>query len=384
MRKNTFTTVVLTGLTFSQLLAQSNVAIADSLYQYGNHTKAIAYYQKDSLSHRGLLGIAKAYSALGYPQKAIDFYERSLSKDSTSDKANYELGKLYYRISKMKKAFKTLLKLTKTQPQNPNIPYYLGLCVYKENKPAAIQFFINAYKLDPKHLGSIISLARHYVFMAEFKQAEEIIHKGLQIYPRLPKLLNLAAQNYYRKGDYKKAIDYFIKLEQQETLTTSTIEKLADAYMQLQQYNKAIDYFTQLTQIQPNNSKNYFLLGQLFQKIQEYDKALENYKQSLAIKKVSLAPEYTSIAELYQQQKNYKKALDYYKLLAAENPNSPFVHYQIAAVADKYYKDPKLRIRYYEQALSKIDSNFTYLEQSAQKRIKALEKEAQQESDKQR
>ena len=75
--------------------AQSSVlAIADSLYQSGNYSKAISYYQKMGALVKARLKIAKAYNSIGNYDKAIEVYETVVKNNNDLQIAQYELGRL--------------------------------------------------------------------------------------------------------------------------------------------------------------------------------------------------------------------------------------------------------------------------------------------------
>lgn len=67
--------IVFLGSLFKAEAQPSVLVIADSLYQSGNYSKAIGYYQKMGASVQTKLKIAKAYNHIGNYDKAIDVYE---------------------------------------------------------------------------------------------------------------------------------------------------------------------------------------------------------------------------------------------------------------------------------------------------------------------
>ena len=95
-----------------------------------------------------------------------------------------------YRMQKQyADALKCYDKIAETDPENPNLAYYRGLC-YKnmEKEDLAIRYFEEAVKLDPEEDRAVYELARIYRF--RFKNYEVVADydKSLEYYNRLVEL----------------------------------------------------------------------------------------------------------------------------------------------------------------------------------------------------
>jgi tetratricopeptide (TPR) repeat protein len=85
-----------------------------------------------------------------------------------------------------------------------------------------------------------------------------------------------------------------------------------------------------------------------------YDKAIKFINASIEVQQVTFHKEYTALGDIARERKDLKLALDYYKKAHEENPKNPMTYYQICFIADRYYKDPKTRLLYFETFKTKF------------------------------
>jgi tetratricopeptide (TPR) repeat protein len=90
---------------------------------------------------------------------------------------------------------------------------------------------------------------------------------------------------------------------------------------------------------------------------------------------VSFDKEYQALARISSEKKDYKNAIKYYKLAHEENPADIIYFYQVCFVADQFYKDPKVKLNYYEQLLEKYSGQRAYFIEFSQRRISELKEE---------
>ena len=75
------------------------------------------------------------------------------------------------------------------------------------------------------------------------------------------------------------------------------------------------------------------------------------------------------------EEEDLKTALEYYKKTYQEEPTDYMTYYQICAVADQLYKDPKVRLQYYENFIQKFGENKRFVSATVKKRISELKEE---------
>jgi tetratricopeptide (TPR) repeat protein len=78
----------------------------------------------------------------------------------------------------------------------------------------------------------------------------------LKIITILEKLLEDGSR-FYLKGNFKRAIDCFLKVLENEPNNTKALFYLSIAYMDLNKYNEAIEVIDRLIKIEPDNALAY-------------------------------------------------------------------------------------------------------------------------------
>ncbi len=67
--------------------------------------------------------------------------------------------------------------------------------------------------------------------------------------------------------------------------------------------------------------------------------------------------------------------MEYYKLSHKEDPSNIINYYQFCALADLYNKDPKIRLKLYEDFIKMFGTKQRYFSEFAAKRISELKEE---------
>lgn len=97
--------------------------------------------------------------------------------------------------------------------------------------------------------------------------------------------------------------------------------------------------------------------------VRNYDKAMEQYKNYIQNNPKE------QLARFYSVKKDNKNAKKYYKLAHEENPSDIIYFYQVCFEADQFYKDPWVKLNYYEQLLEKYSGQSGYLIEFSQRQI---------------
>ena len=355
--------------------AQSSASsTADSLYLLGNYTKAINAYAELG-TQKSSLQIARAYNALGNKEKAIMQYKALVKNYPKNTLAKFELGKLYDKSKKYQDAAGIFQELTSPESQNPEFYYYLGktlqLSLDTENANKALK---KAIALDSTHVKSIYLLGRHYYRVQEPLKAKEILDLGLKTTPNNIGLINLKALVYFNNGDYEDAISLFERLIELREIKPYIFKKLGFASANRWQYDKAKDAYRNLSAIPEQEADGYFGLAEVFLKEKKLDSAEIYYKKSIEEQRYIFDKEYSSLGRVYRLKGEFKKAIEYYTKAWEEDKTNQFNYWQICVLADEYYKDPKVKLNYYENLVSN-SKLAPFLKERAAKRIRELKEE---------
>jgi len=369
------------ALVYCGAVGQSSMATADSLYALGNYTKAINTYATIG-SEQASLQIARAYNAVKNYEKAIAQYQGILDKNNTLPIAQFELGKLYLKVKRARDSeaiFQQLQDLTST---NPEYGYFLGRSLQMQDKDSsAMIHFKKAVNIDSTHLRSLYQLSKFYVQERLKDSVVKFADLGLDFYSTDVTLLNLKAQAYFNNDQYEKAIPLFEKLLELNEKKVYIYEKLAYAYLESSELKKAKQTYAVALRLVPGKAINLFKLGEVHWRERKLDSAEFYFKEAIAAKKTSNEAEYVSLARLKQKQKKFKQAANYYKLAEQENSRNPRYAYQRCVLLDQYYKEPKAKLKCYQEFKLKIGTREDYFSRFADRRIKELKEEIHFTSD---
>lgn len=363
-------------VTLKSRAQSSALAIADSLYRIGDYTKAINVYAKVNTPNANLQ-IARAYNVVRNYDKAMLQYEALVERDPKAQLARFELGKIYAKTRKSVKAQQLFEVLVSEYPNNPEYFYYLGSAYADlDSIPKSVQLFKSAIARDSTHLRSIYEVAKYYVSEQELDSVVKYADKGLNFYENDVAIINLKALALYNNDEFKAAIPLFEKMVALgETTKFYIFERLGNAYFKTEDLDNAIGNYKKSLFLDSENARVLFSLGNTFWKQQKLDSATVYIQQSIDVQLVVLDQEYQALGRLASEQKDYKTALKYYKLAHEEDPSNNIYYYQICVIADQYYKDPKVKLKYYEQLLEKYSNQNNYFTNFTERRISELKEE---------
>lgn len=374
--------------------AQSSaLAIGDSLYAVGNYTKAIEGYKKiENPSASVLLKMARAYNGKGVKGTALTFYKASLLKDGAQPIAQTEYGRLLLTRSKFATADSIFSDLARRFPDNPEYFYQWGRAL--DNKAAmdtlrlgnkttkeTITFpedaFARAVQLDSTHQKAIFELSKYYLRHKEYPLVEQLTKKALESDPENIEILGVIAQNYYYKGWYDEAIQYFNTLLDLGVSTLFIHDKLGRSYYQKREYKKAIEHYKEVLQYDDKDWGTLITLARLENFNKNYEQAITYGIKALDYKNLPLDDVYYTLGRSYELKRDFKKAMQNYQFAVKEDPNNFDAVYSIAVAADNYYKDKKEVLKLYEIFVAhfKDTKHPPYVARLANERITSLKRE---------
>lgn len=355
--------------------SRQGLAFADSLYAVGNYTLAISTYARSN-SLEADVQIGRAYNAIGNYDKAIIQYQAVVEKAPNLQIAQFELGKLRIKVGEFNEARKVFTKLTSLGKDNPEYNYYLGEAFRELQQPASsIVSYKNAIQKDSSHLRSLFQLAKYFVVKQETSQALLYIDKGLIFYENDISMINLKALALFNNNEYEKALPFFERLVALGERKEFIYNKLAYCYFKNWEFEKAKTTYNIVLDINDRNAETYYNLAQVYLKNRQLDSAKIYLKISIELKRPTLVREYAGLAGIARDQRNFKSALNYYKLAYAEDESNEWMYFNVCTAADQFYKDPKLKLQYYESYHKKFGVKNAYYTKLVAKRTKVLKEE---------
>lgn len=162
--------------------------------------------------------------------------------------------------------------------------------------------------------------------IAEFYFAKNYFAEAIDIYELLlqnednPEILQKLAFCYQKQGDYKKALDYYLRADLYDLNKTWNLKKIALCYRNLKNSSKALEYYKQAEILEPDNLSIHVSIGQCFTELRQYEEALKTYYRveylSPGNSKIWRPIGWCSflVGKLDQAEKYYSQLID-------ENPN---------------------------------------------------------------
>ena len=126
------------------------------------------------------------------------------------------------------------------------------------------------------------SIGIGYLKLKEYDSSEYYLKKALVLNPNL--ISNLG-DVYFAKGDYKKAIYFYLKQVKISPNNSLTWMNLGLSYGTLKKYDQALENFLKADQLQPYDSQINFLIATVYQFKNDELNYLKYYKKSLEYSK---------------------------------------------------------------------------------------------------
>lgn len=163
-------------------------------------------------------------------------------------------------------------------------------------------------------------LARIYVNAGDFKRALEAYLRLYVCRPKDTKIMNSLGRIYRHLGRFHDSLAILEKAKEIDSSTDMTLYNLAKTYKQMRDYKRAAEYFSLALQLKPDQAHIYDRLGNLYVLTGEKDKAIKTYKSGLHIDPNHPYLNF-HLAGLLRKAKRYEEALNYYNAALRTNPS---------------------------------------------------------------
>ena len=341
---------------------QQNPALADSLFQAKNYTRAInAYAESDSFEAQ--YQIAKAYVELGNYQKAITQLEFLWASYPTQPQVAADLGSLLFRTRQFQRSEILYRELISLDSLNPDPLYRLGRTYKELNQDSlAKASFYSAFRKDSTHIKAIIEIGEYYLKRRQLDSAHYFADKGLTLAPDHAEVLNIKALAWFNDYQFELAKPYFEKLVELNYREDFLLLRLARCYQKTWEKDKAVRVYKFIVGVDPGNADAFYELGGIYRDKKQLDSAEFFYNQAFLAKKPDLSRELVALASIHRKKGQLGRALELYKQAHEEAPESMHIYFNVCELAGKYYKDPA-RVRPYLENFRKryADEKYAYI-----------------------
>ncbi len=386
------------GLTDNKHRPDILLLVADAWYKTDNFSKALEYYTKLDAQGRPRLSREHSYQKAiclfkaGNYSEAIMLFEgvAASAEDALAQNASYHLGLAYNETEQKtfaRNAFLKAHKLTANQEiSEESLFNYARLSMeanadpYNEAVSLLEKYVDDGGKRQDEAADLIVQL---YLHSKNYDAALASIEKRKSRNPQLEKIYQQLSYNtginFFQQNNYAKAIEYFTRLEADNTsdFGAKALFWKAEAQLQSAQYANAIQSLKKLESHRSDEAKRLisqaaYQSGYAHFQLKQYPQALNYFKKftgSGAIDEAMKADSWLRIGDCHFIQKQYRQAIEAYNQVAGSQlPGSDYALLQnglsygaqgrfndkITAL-DKLVKSHPSSF-YYDQALYEIGS----------------------------
>lgn len=210
--------------------------------------------------------------------KAAEYYNKSISIDSTEVEAQAKLAELYFVVKKHPESMELLNKLIQKDPHNGYYFQLRGLNLKEMgDTAAAIRSFQGAIERNEKDIDSYLFLARIYLNMKN-PVALEYFNGALRIQTENKDALYGRAVFYQQSGHFEEAVKEYRRIISKDPFHIDSYYNVGLINFQLHHFDKALIQFEKCIQMNNEYLKAYYMKG-LIQEIKgDKAKAKANYQ----------------------------------------------------------------------------------------------------------
>ncbi len=201
-------------------------------------------------------------------------------------RAKASLGGELIAAGKPGPGLKHLLGALELDPNNADIHHELALGYRNLRKDErALYHFNRALTLRPAFPEALNNLGTLYLMMGQWDRAIEAFQKALNIdtYKTPHFCYNNVGLAYYRKKEYKKAMENYRRALGLFPAYPACHSNLARVYDALSKHEQAVNAYKQAISYAPDYPGTYLELGRLYLKLGRVEEAREALKRTIAL-----------------------------------------------------------------------------------------------------
>ena len=224
----------------------------------------------DSLDFpRNDLSFGSAYFQRGYFDQAEASFQHALSENPESAEAEYGLGSVYLKQSKLAEARASFLRATQMRAGYPDtLPdawNNLGLVATREGRMTdAIQYFQKALELSPDHMVALVNLGNAYRQQRRWDDARKVFERATAVGPQDPEANYGLAMVYAQLDDTTHAYEYLQKALALRPAYPEALNNLGILYLRTAQRDRAVASFEECIRVAPEFSQAYLNLARVY------------------------------------------------------------------------------------------------------------------------
>ena len=239
----------------------------------------------DSLKEEYWIFLADAHFAANQTRQSKESLEKCVQLIPSSTNANIKLGELFFYVKKYQESISAINSALKLN-ENLAKGYFLkGMC-YKESMDTslAISSFQTAIEQDPNYfdahmeIGMLLAFKKNPVALEYFLNALRLQPKDVNVYYNMAKF-------YQDAGKLDLAEDTYAKVLKMDPKDKESLYNMGAIQLHHKNSPKtALEYFSKVISIDPNYAEAYFARGVCFEELKDYKNAKADYKMAIEIR----------------------------------------------------------------------------------------------------
>lgn len=338
------------------------------------HRKAKQVLEKsvelDSLSSFNYKSLALSNSFLNQNKEAQKNYEKAFQLDTTNISIAMSLCKIYQERNLFARALNIYSRLIKIDSTNSLFYRGKAFCNAKAgNDTSAIADYKMAIKLNKSNIKNYINLAILFIKNDTSDSALVYINKGLILNQNHSTLNRLKADLKLNQKKYLEAVSHYSKSIAFGDSTYQNYQKLGLSYYFIasskifpnkkereKKYQTCINTFTKSFKLNQEDPLTCMYLGIVYKELENYEKADFYLSASLSnIFPDYLGDVYYQLSDTFYKDKKLSNSVKLARKAVEHSPEKFIYVYTLATICDKYYKDKKIALKYYEKFLNHSD-----------------------------
>jgi tetratricopeptide (TPR) repeat protein/peroxiredoxin len=220
-------------------------------------------------SSRNYLSFGSAFFQRGYFEQAEASFQHALRDNPDSAEAEYGLGSVYLKQSKVPEAresFARATRMTAGYPDTlPDAWNNLGLLSARAgNFQEAIAYFQKALALSPDHMVALVNLGNAYRQQHKWEDARAIFERAIAVGPQDPEANYGLAMVFAQLNDTSHAYEYLQKALALRPEYPEALNNLGILYLRTDQRDRAVATFEECIRVAPEFNQSYLNLAQVY------------------------------------------------------------------------------------------------------------------------
>jgi protein O-GlcNAc transferase len=304
--------------------------LAAAYEQSGAPDKAVALYAKAAAAARAqqkplpsavLALYARALAASGQSAAAIARMKEAAAQQPRNPQLHDDLGTLYAQVKDWSHAEQEFSAATRLKPDFAAAHLHLGFVYQAEQKPDAVQEWLEAYKLAPQDPGVALIVGKALSDAGQDEQAEPILERAHELAPESTAAAYQLALVSQRVNRVDEAITLLKTVVQAEPANVDALVNLGLALTQAHDAREAVPYLQHAIALKPDDATAHQDLAAALLQVNETADAILELQAALKLKPDS-PPLHYNLGAAYKLEDDAAHAIPELETAARLDPNA--------------------------------------------------------------